>query len=63
MTRDIVPERSPADGYPYYCVRCACGWAEYLACELPDCKLESPRNARERARDIKAKKLKKATKR
>ena len=43
-----MKERTPTDGKPYYCQLCACGFAEYLACELPDCKLESEAEARKR---------------
>ena len=39
-------ERTPTDGKPYYCSLCGCGFGEYLACEMPDCKLESERKAK-----------------
>ena len=36
-----MSERHWLDGKPYYCDLCGMGFAEYLACELPDCALES----------------------
>lgn len=41
--------RSPTDGYPYYCKLCGFGFGEYMACELPDCELESHEDAEKRA--------------
>ena len=41
--------RTPRDGKPYYCVRCGLGFAEYIACEDADCKLESEASAEARA--------------
>ncbi len=38
-------ERSPTDGQPYYCVKCSMGFGEFMACELPDCELESEMSA------------------
>ena len=38
-------DRTPRDGKPYYCVKCKMGFAEYIACELPDCELESEASA------------------
>ena len=32
--------RTPYDGRPYYCEPCGLGFAEYVACERPDCRLE-----------------------
>jgi hypothetical protein len=29
------------DGEPYYCAICKLGYGEYMACELPNCRLES----------------------
>lgn len=43
-----MSERKPNDGRPYYCVLCGCGFGEYLACELPDCKLETEAEAQDR---------------
>jgi hypothetical protein len=40
-----MDDRTPRDGQPYYCVKCECGFAEYMACELPDCELESEASA------------------
>jgi len=34
-------QRTPYDGKPFYCAECGLGLGEYLACELPFCKLES----------------------
>ena len=41
--------RKPTDGKPFYCKLCGCGFDEYLACEMPDCQLESERVAKKRA--------------
>lgn len=46
--------RNPRDGKPFYCVKCRCGLDEYLACELPDCELESEASAEMRAAFAKA---------
>jgi hypothetical protein len=43
-----VNDRTPYDGQPFYCALCGCGFGEFLACELPDCRLESPREAERR---------------
>lgn len=40
-----MDERTPTDGKPFYCVKCKMGFGEYMACELPDCKLESEASA------------------
>lgn len=32
-------------GKPYYCKICGLGMGEYMACEEPDCELESERDA------------------
>ena len=40
--------RSHADGKPYYCRVCGAGYGEFIACEMPDCELESETEARER---------------
>lgn len=42
-------KRTPRDGKPFYCIKCRLGYGEYLACELPDCKLESEASAEARA--------------
>lgn len=47
-----MSERTPYDGTPYYCADCGCGFGEFLACELPGCRLESLRAARERRREF-----------
>lgn len=36
------------DGKPYYCRLCGGGFGEYIACEMPDCELESETEARKR---------------
>ena len=44
-------ERTPTDGKPYYCEVCGMGFGEYMACEMPDCKLESEEQAQRRAKN------------
>jgi len=47
-------ERTPSDGLPYYCRACGAGFGEFMACELPDCKLEDRADAQARqAREAK----------
>jgi len=41
-------DRNPRDGRPYYCAVCGAGFGEYLACEMPDCKLETEAEAAKR---------------
>jgi hypothetical protein len=41
-------DRSPYDGKPFYCKACGAGFGEYIACEMPDCLLESVADAGER---------------
>ena len=41
--------RSHYDGEPFYCALCGLRFGEYLACEMPDCQLESEQIALERA--------------
>lgn len=41
-------QHSPYDGRPFYCSKCGAGWDEYGACEMPDCELESEKEAQER---------------
>jgi hypothetical protein len=48
--------RTPYDGEPFYCARCGLGFGELMACEEPDCELESE----EKARDRQQQKLKEA---
>jgi hypothetical protein len=43
-----MPERTAKDGKPFYCKLCGCGFGEYLACEMPDCELESEKDAEKR---------------
>lgn len=42
-------ERHYLDGKPYYCDLCGLGFGEFMACEEPDCKLESEDKAKKRA--------------
>lgn len=37
------------NGQPYYCEVCGAGGPERMACEMPDCRLESEEAARRRA--------------
>ena len=48
MNRSPGVERTPYDGEPYYCALCGAGLGEFMACELPDCDLETQATARER---------------
>lgn len=48
MTSD---PRGPWNGRPFYCTLCGAGFGEYIACEMPDCRLESAEEAEERARE------------
>ena len=43
-----MQDRTPYDGRPFYCVRCDAGLGEYMACESPDCALETVARARAR---------------
>jgi hypothetical protein len=38
-------DRTPYNGRPYYCKTCGMGFAEYMACEEPNCELESEAEA------------------
>lgn len=40
--------RSPYDGQPFYCALCGAGFGEYMACEEPDCELETKDEAEKR---------------
>lgn len=42
--------RTPNDGKPYYCEKCGAGLGEYIACEWPDCELETDDMAKTRLR-------------
>lgn len=44
-----MADRHPYDSKPYYCKKCGMGFAEYIACELPDCELETEGDATLRA--------------
>ena len=44
-----MDDRTPYDGKPYYCALCGAGFGEYMACEMPDCELESEQEAQDRA--------------
>jgi hypothetical protein len=37
-------------GRPFYCKLCGAGFGEYMACEEPDCELETVADAQERLR-------------
>lgn len=43
-----MTDRNPYDGRPFYCQNCGAGLSEYLACELPQCELETPQQAQAR---------------
>lgn len=43
-----MTRRSPRDGRPFYCSLCGAGYGEYMACEEPDCELESEASAKSR---------------
>lgn len=45
---DGMTDRTPTNGRPYYCKTCGLGFPEYMACEEPDCELESEEEARRR---------------
>jgi hypothetical protein len=49
-----MPDRSPYDGEPFYCASCGFGFAEFLACEEPDCEIETKDEALQRAADNKS---------
>jgi hypothetical protein len=36
------------NGKPYYCKLCGAGLAEFMACEMPDCEIESVETAKAR---------------
>jgi hypothetical protein len=44
----MTGDRTPYDGQPYYCALCGAGLAEFYACELPECDLETQAQARAR---------------
>lgn len=48
MQADIPENRTPTDGYPYYCAVCGVGLAEFLSCEEIMCEMESKNKAKER---------------
>jgi len=43
-----MSDRTPYDGKPFYCAICGMGLAEFMACELPECQLETEGEARSR---------------
>jgi hypothetical protein len=45
-----VNEPTPNNGRPFYCATCGAGFGEFLACEEPDCQLETARQAKTRQR-------------
>lgn len=46
----MTDEKPWLNGKPYYCVLCGFGGAEYMACEMPDCTLETEADAQARQR-------------
>lgn len=46
-----MDKRHYLDGKPYYCALCGLGFDEFMACEEPDCKLESEEEAQERKKN------------
>lgn len=42
-------DRTPYDGKPFYCKTCGLGLGEFMACEEPDCVLETTEEAERRA--------------
>ncbi len=49
-----MPNRTPRDGQPYYCAKCGAGFGEYIACEQPNCELETQASAELRRLVIKS---------
>lgn len=45
-----MTQRDPYDGQPFYCEVCGFGFDEFMACEEPDCVLESVETAQLRQR-------------
>ncbi len=43
-----MSDRAPYNGRPFYCKACGLGFGEYMACEEPDCELESEADAQAR---------------
>lgn len=41
-------EKPWLNGEPYYCAKCGAGGGERMACEEPDCELETAETARSR---------------
>lgn len=41
-------DRTPYDGRSFYCITCGCGFGEFMACEEPDCELETTAEAERR---------------
>ena len=49
MTERLEPINDTwLSGKPFYCKLCGAGMGEYMACELPDCELESEADAQQR---------------
>lgn len=44
-----MEDRHSKDGRPFYCAECGLGFGEFLACEEPDCRLETDEEAAKRA--------------
>lgn len=49
-----MTDRTPYNGRQYYCIKCGLSFGEFIACELPDCTLESWSEAQRRAQLHKA---------
>jgi hypothetical protein len=51
VRNDSPYDRHTYDGRPFYCADCGVGWGEFMACEEPDCRLESEAEAQRRRRE------------
>jgi hypothetical protein len=56
---ETLMDRRSTDGNPYYCTTCGAGFDEFMACEMPDCELESKQTAKQRQRRLLKAKTKK----
>ncbi len=45
-------DRTPNGGRPYYCIKCGAGFGEFIACEMPDCQLETEATAQQRHQEV-----------
>lgn len=46
-------EPTPTNGRPFYCQTCGAGFGEFIACEEPDCQLETVQQAENRMSKVK----------